>query len=116
MNNDQTADTAASTGPGCIHDDILTLHELVQVIKSHPTQKSTAAAIEAVARIADDLAHRMDAIEAAAAQALHPCEGCGGINAEQLAVIEEAEKKLAKGGALRRALEVAGIVKAPGVL
>lgn len=116
MQNDQNTATVGSTGPGCIHDDVLTLRELAQAIKSHPTQKATAAAIEAVARIANDLAHRLDAIEAAAAQAMHPCEGCGGINAEQLAVIEEAEKKLAKGGALRRALEVAGIVKAPGVL
>ena len=74
-----------------------------------------ALAVEAVVRIADDMAHRLDAIEAAEAMR-KPCEGCGGINAEQMAVIDEAEKKPAKGGALRRALEVAGIVKAPGVL
>lgn len=77
MTQDQTDDTAASTGPGCIHDDILNLRELAQVIRAYPTAKPTAAAFEAVARIADDLAHRLDAIEAAAAQA-KPCEGCGG--------------------------------------
>ena len=69
--------TTAKTEPGCIHDDVATLRELAQAIKAHPTQKAAAAAFEAVARIADDLAHRLDAIEAAAAQA-KPCEGCGG--------------------------------------
>lgn len=69
--------TTAKTEPGCIHDDVATLRDLAQTIKAHPTQKAAAAAFEAVARIADDLAHRLDAIEAAAAQA-KPCEGCGG--------------------------------------
>ena len=111
MQNDQSTATVANTGPGCIHDDVLTLRELAQAIKSHPAQKATAAAIEAVARIADDLAHRLDAIEAAEAQR-KPCEGCGGINAEMLDVIEAGDKEQAKGGgALRRVLEVAGIVK-----
>lgn len=68
--------TTAKTEPGCIHDDVATLRDLAQTIKAHPTQKAAAAAFEAAARIADDLAHRLDAIEAAAAQA-KPCEGCG---------------------------------------
>lgn len=76
MTHDQTAGTAANTGQACIHDDVMTLRELAQTIKAHPTQKAAAAAFEAVARIADDLAHRLDAIEAASAQA-KPCEGCG---------------------------------------
>lgn len=93
MQNDQSTQTVANTGPGCIHDDVLTLRELAQAIKSHPAQKATAAAIEAVARIADDLAHRLDAIEAAEAQR-KPCEGCGGaggaeISGEQAAAIQE---------------------------
>lgn len=93
MTTEQTSETAANTGPGCIHDDVMTLRELAQAIKAHPTQKAAAAAFEAVARIADDLAHRLDAIEAAAAQA-KPCEGCGGaggaeISGEQAAAIQE---------------------------
>lgn len=107
--------TTAKTEPGCIHDDVATLRELAQAIKSHPAQKATAAAIEAVARIADDLAHRLDAIEAAEAQR-KPCEGCGGINAEMLDVIEAGDKAQDKaqdkgGGVMRRMLEVAAIVK-----
>ncbi len=85
--------TTAKTEPGCIHDDVATLRDLAQTIKAHPTQKAAAAAFEAVARIAEDLAHRLDAIEAAAAQA-KPCEGCGGtgeaeISGEQAAAIKE---------------------------
>lgn len=85
--------TTEKTEPGCIHDDVATLRDLAQAIKAHPTQKAAAAAFEAVARIADDMAHRLDAIEAAAAQA-KPCEGCGGtgdaeISGEQAAAIKE---------------------------
>ena len=90
MTHDQTAGTAANTGPACIHDDVMTLRELAQTIKAHPTQKAAAAAFEAVVRIADDLAHRLDAIEAAAAQA-KPCEGCGGgeaITAEEMSQVQ----------------------------
>lgn len=100
MTHDQTAETAASTGPGCIHDDVMTLRELAQAIKAHPTQKAAAAAFEAVARIADDLAYRLDAIEAAAAQA-KPCEGCGG----EPITNEELSQVRAIGGEVWEALE-----------
>ena len=96
MTHEQTDDTAAKTGPVCIHDDVMTLRELAQAIKAHPTQKAAAAAFEAVARIADDMAHRLDAIEAAAAQA-KPCEGCGGgeaITAEEMSQILATDGEL----------------------
>lgn len=120
MQNDQSTATEASTGPGCIHDDVLTLRELAQAIKSHPTQKATAAAIEAVARIADDLAHRLDAIEAAEAQR-KPCEGCGGADDEQNALSASLDALDARSapkdrGALRAALEHMGIIKTEGGL
>lgn len=120
MTHDQTAGTAANTGPACIHDDVMTLRDLAQTIKAHPTQKAAAAAFEAVARIADDLAHRLDAIEAAAAQA-KPCEGCGGAGDELRALsasLDELDEKSAPKdrGALRAALEYMGIIKTEGGL
>lgn len=99
--------TTAKTEPGCIHDDVATLRELAQAIKSHPTQKATAAAVEAVARIADDLAHRLDAIEAAAHA--KPCEGCGGC--AECNQAEAVEQSAPERGALRAALENLGLMK-----
>ena len=118
MTHEQTAGTAANTGPGCIHDDVMTLRELAQAIKAHPTQKAAAAAFEAVARIADDLAHRLDAIEAAAAQA-KPCEGCGGGGDEQNALSASLDALDARSaqkdrGAFRAVLEHMGIIKTEG--
>lgn len=80
MHNDQKTNeqpgSAAQSGPACIHDDILTLRSLALQVKAHPHQRAAAAGFEALARIADDLAHRLDAIEAAEAMR-KPCEGCG---------------------------------------
>lgn len=120
MDNEQktneTPELAAQSGPACIHDDILTLRNLALQVKAHPHQRAAAEGFEALARVVDDLAHRLDAIEAAEAMR-KPCEGCWGEDERQQQALEAAivaadERSAPESrGALRSALENLGMIK-----